>query len=33
MAAPALGVDVILTWNVADFERVAEDIEVRSPRA
>ena len=27
------GVDVILTWNVADFERVAEDIEVRSPRA
>jgi predicted nucleic acid-binding protein len=26
-------VDVILTWNVADFERVAEDLEVRSPRA
>lgn len=25
-------VDVILTWNVADFERVAEGIEVRSPR-
>jgi predicted nucleic acid-binding protein len=27
------GADVILTWNVADFERVAGDIEVRSPRA
>jgi predicted nucleic acid-binding protein len=26
-------VDVILTWNVADFERVAEGIEVQSPRA
>ncbi len=26
-------VDVILTWNVADFERVAEGIEVKSPRA
>ena len=25
-------VDVILTWNVADFERVAEGIEVKSPR-
>jgi predicted nucleic acid-binding protein len=27
------GVDVILTWNVADFEKVAPDIEVTSPRA
>ena len=27
------GVDVILTWNVADFERVAGNIEVKSPRA
>jgi len=26
------GVDVILTWNVADFERVAGNIEVESPR-
>jgi len=26
-------VDVILTWNVADFERVAKGIEVKSPRA
>jgi predicted nucleic acid-binding protein len=26
------GVDVVLTWNVADFERVAEGIEVKSPR-
>jgi predicted nucleic acid-binding protein len=26
-------VDVILTWNLADYERVAEGIEVRSPRA
>jgi predicted nucleic acid-binding protein len=26
------GVDVILTWNVAHFERVAEDIDVRPPR-
>jgi predicted nucleic acid-binding protein len=26
------GVDVILTWNVRHFERVAEHIEVRSPR-
>lgn len=26
-------VDFILTWNVDDFERVAEDIEVKSPRA
>jgi predicted nucleic acid-binding protein len=26
-------VDVILTWDVADFERVAEGIEVQSPRA
>jgi predicted nucleic acid-binding protein len=25
-------VDVILTWNVAHFERVAEGIEVRAPR-
>jgi predicted nucleic acid-binding protein len=27
------GVDVILTWNVADFEKVAQDIEVTAPRA
>jgi predicted nucleic acid-binding protein len=26
------GVDVILTWNVDHFERVAEGLEVRSPR-
>jgi predicted nucleic acid-binding protein len=26
-------VDLILTWNVADFQRVAEDVEVKSPRA
>jgi predicted nucleic acid-binding protein len=27
------GARVILTWNVADFERVAENVEVRSPGA
>lgn len=27
------GARVVLTWNVADFERVAEDVEVKSPRA
>jgi predicted nucleic acid-binding protein len=26
------GVDVILTWNVKHFARVAEHVEVRSPR-
>ena len=26
------GIDVILTWNVGHFERVAEGIEVRPPR-
>jgi hypothetical protein len=25
-------VDVILTWNVGDFGRVAEGIEAKSPR-
>jgi predicted nucleic acid-binding protein len=25
--------DAILTWNVADFERVTDGIEVTSPRA
>ena len=27
------GVDVILTWNMDDFEKVAGDIDVKSPRS
>jgi hypothetical protein len=27
------GVDVIVTWNVGQLERVSEGIEVKAPRA